>query len=259
MNKKRTKYKSILLTGASGKLGKAIIGSGLFPSILIPSSQQLDITKSEQIEAYFRDHKIDAIIHCAAIARPSECEKNPVKAIETNIIGTSNLVMEVINQNKLIKSSIRFIHISTDGVYPSTRGNYSERDETIPYNRYGWTKLGAECAVNLLSNFCIIRTSFFEPHNIKFDYSPIDLYSSKLPVNYLSKAILTILESDFIGTINIGGERKSDYDRYKEFKASLRPCKREDIIKEINFKIYYDSSMNSDLWKNLASSDLGER
>ena len=265
------KYKNILLTGGSGKLGIAIIKSGYFQNILAPSSKVLDLTNPSLVGKFFKDNKIDAIIHCAALARMIECENDPIKAVNVNIIGTCNLVKEVIKikskmsakqsflnipekQGFSIKrKGIRFIYISTDAVYPGKKGNYSEKDETIPYNKYGWTKLGAECAVNLLSNFCIIRTSFFDPNNIVFDKSPVDIYSSKMPVNELVKAIYDMIENDFIGTINIGNSRKSDFERYKEFKPFLKTCKLKDITKSLPFNMASDASLNISLWNEIKS------
>lgn len=246
------KYRKTLLTGGSGKLGQAIINSGVFPSILVPSKQVLDITKPNTIQKFFSKNDFDAVIHCAAIARMAECEKDPAKAINTNIAGTSNLVIEVLKKENFSKKKIRFIHISSDGVYSGAKGNYSEKDPTIPYNWYGWTKLGAECAVNLLSNFCIIRTSFFEPENIKFDKSAIDAYSSKVPIDYLVNAVAKMLEHKFVGTINVGSPRKSEYERYKEFKSSLKPCKFEDIIKIVSFPMAKDASMDCTLWNRIS-------
>lgn len=245
------KYKNALLIGGSGKLGQAIMNSGHFPLLVTPPRGIMDITKPNTIRKFFKNNEIDAIINCAALARMEECEENPVRAIETNIIGTSNIVLEIIKKENKTQKKIRFIHISTDGVYPGTRGNYSERSKTIPYNMYGWTKLGAECAVNLLSNFCIIRTSFFDPKKIKFDESAVDAYSSKVTIDYLTKAIAIILNNEFVGTINVGSERKSDYDRYKYFKPSLRKCKLKDISKMVNFAIANDASMKCSLWKGI--------
>lgn len=242
------KFKNIFLTGSTGTLGRAIVSSQLFRHLLTPSRQELDITVPATIKAFFDKNRVDAIIHCAALARIAQCELNPAAAMEANIIGTCNLVAEVLGRENTQGEKIRFIHISTDGVYTGTRGNYAEQDTAIPYNKYGWTKLGAECAVNILSNFCIIRTSFFDPHNIRFDCSATDAYSSKVPLVYLVKAIKKMLEGDFIGTINIGGERKSDYERYKEFKPQLAPCLLEDILKNIPAQIAKDTSMNLGLW-----------
>jgi len=241
------RYKNILLTGGSGNLGTAIRKSGLFKNLLAPSRDVLDITKPDSIRKFFEENEFDVVIHCAALARMRECEENPGKAIEVNIIGTSSLVNEVLKSNK----NIRFMHISTDGVYPGTKGNYSEKHETIPYNIYCWTKLGAECAVNVLKNKCIIRTSFFNPEKIRFDESATDAYSSKMPIKDLVKAIATMLESDFKGTINIGHERKSDYDRYKDFKPSIKPCRLNDILKTIPFEMARDASMDCSLWKRI--------
>ena len=245
------RYKNILLTGCSGKLGKAIVKSGCFPNLLTPSSKILDITKPHTIKKFFDKNDFDVIIHCAALARMLECELKPDKAIETNIIGTSNLVIEVLRKEAKSKRKIRFVHISTDGVYPGIKGNYSEKDETIPYNKYGWTKLGGECVVNLLPNFCIMRTSFFDPNDIKFDKSANDAYSSKMPSNDLVKAISEILKNDFVGTINIGSDRKSDFAKFKEFKSSLKPCKLKDIAKALPYKMASDASLDISLWKKL--------
>ncbi len=245
------KYKNVLLTGGSGKLGQAITTSGYFSSFSTPTRQILDITKPSTIKKFFDNNDFDAIIHCAALARPAECEKDPAKAIETNIIGTSNLVMFVLYKEEKLQKKIRFIHISTDAVYAGKKGNYSEKDATNPYNKYGWTKLGAECAVHLLSNFCIIRTNFFDPNNIRFDKSATDVYSSKVPINYLVKAIATMLNHNFIGTINIGGQRKSDYKRYKEFKISLKSCNFEEIANAVSFPMAHDASMDCSLWKKI--------
>jgi len=245
------KYKNILLTGSSGELGNAIIKSNLFPSLLTPSRKELDITMQETIKKFFGNNDFDAIIHCAALARMKECEENPSKAIETNIIGTSKIVNQVIKKEIKENKSIKFVHISTDGVYPGEKKNYSEKDETIPYNTYGWTKLGAECSVRILSNYCMIRTSFFDDENIVFPDAAIDAYSSKVPIGYFVKAISILINNDFTGVINVGRERKSDYEHYKEFKPSIKKCKLADIEKSVPFSLYKDSSMDVRLWKKI--------
>ncbi len=248
-------YNHVLLTGASGTLGEKIICINKAQKFLAPSRNILDIAKPETIKKFFNNNEIDAVIHCAAMARMKECQENPVVAIETNIIGTSNLVIEVLKKENKLKKNIRLVHISTDGVYPGANGNYSEKSETIPYNTYGWTKLGAECAVKTLKNYCIIRTNFFDPKDIKFDKYATDAYTSKVTVDYLAKAVIKMLESDFIGTINIGAERKSDFDNYKKYKESIKPCKLNDILKIAPFPRAQDSSMDCALWKKIENQD----
>ena len=245
--------KNILLIGGSGTLGSAILNSEYFSqySILAPSRKILDITEPETIQNFFEKNEIDFVIDSSGLARMKKCEEYPTEALKTNIIGTSNLVMEVMRKETSSGKTIRFVHISTDGVYPGTRGNYSEKDETMPYNKYGWTKLGEECTVHLLQNFCIIRTSFFDSKNIRFDCSPTDAYFSKVKIDYLVKAIYIMLNQEFIGTINIGGEKKSYYKLYKEFKPSLKSCKFDDVLKDLSFPMARDSSLNSELWKKI--------
>lgn len=245
------KYKKVLLTGSTGSLGKAMLNLPSSHSFLAPSRNALDITKPASIKSFFGKNDIDAVIHCAALARMKECHLYPAKAIETNVIGTANLVAETLRKESKEGKSIRFVHISTDGVYEGKKGNYSEKDPTIPYNIYGWTKLGAECSVKLLKNHCIIRTSFFDPNNIKYEKSAKDAYSSKVAIGYLTNAIRIMLNDGFIGTINIGSERKSDYDNCKKYKPSLEPCKFADMQKAVPFPLAKDASMDCRLWKKI--------
>lgn len=235
------KYKNILLIGASGTLGQEVSKLN-FPNLFTPTSTEFNITIPYTIRHFFNKHDVDAIIYCAGLARMKKCEDSLLDTLRINTLGVGNVVKEIMHKH------IRFIHISTDGVYNSSEGNYFENSATIPYSKYGWSKLGEECIVNLLQNFCIIRTSFFSEKNITFNYSPEDAYTSKTTISYLARAIQFMLNKDFVGTINISGEKTSYYDLYKEYKPSLKPCKLNDILKETPF-LAKDASMNISLWK----------
>ena len=242
---------TILLTGGNGTLGNEIIKLKLFDNILCSESNNLDITNQALIENFLYDNDINIIIHSAALARMRSSDENPYKGINTNIIGTSNLVRSVMRYEELAKKKIRLIHISTDAVYSGITGNYSENDATIPYNNYGWSKLGAECAVRMLSNHVIIRTRFFNPDKIRFENAATDIYTSSITVNELAKAIKLIVFMKFNGTINIWGNKISDFNLYKNNKRTLTPCKRSDIVKQLKFQIAKDSSMNCALWHRI--------
>ena len=116
----------------------------------------------DQVNEYIRDHEFSHIIHCAALARMTQCEKEPDVACHTNIIGTSHLVNAVLKKEKESQTPIRFVYISTDGVYDGVDGNFHERGPTLPYNKYGWSKLGGECAVQMYKNSLILRVSMTE-------------------------------------------------------------------------------------------------
>lgn len=241
----------VLLTGASGKLGSKILSSGSFQSIMAPSHTEFEVTNPDQLNEYLNDYKPKSIIHCAALARMKACQEDPARAIQINIIGTSNLIMALLNYEKTIQKNLRFTYISTDAVYASKTGNYPENGPTIPCSFYGWSKLGAECAVKLLQNHCIIRTRFFDKTSIPFDSSATDIFTSSMELESLVKAISQIHHSDFVGTINIGSEQQSDYLRYRQHKPHISPCLRKDIQQELNFTIAANPSMNCSLWKNL--------
>ncbi len=247
----------ILLTGASGQLGRAMGAASFYKRCLTPPRKELDITSLKSIDSYLNKHDIDRIIHTAALARQALCEEDPMSALDTNLLGTAYLVKAILRFERQRKHGIRFIYISTDGVYPGTEGHYSETSTTIPYNKYGWTKLGGECAVQLLSDFCIIRTRFFDPGHLKFDTCPVDSFTSAIALHELVTAIDKLLYSDFVGVVNVGGRRMSDYERYKAINPSLKPCRLKDIQREKKFKISRDSSFNTKRWRDFEKTIQG--
>lgn len=237
---------NVLITGASGMLGKALLNlnaNGM--NFLTPTKKEMDIRDSSQVSDYFKNNKIDAVIHCAAIAKVKQCDLDSENALFTNINGTSNVVKEAFNLK-----GIRFIYISTDYVYPCTEGNYSEEDLAIPFTLYGWTKLAGECVVRAIENHCIIRTSFFDKNNIPFSDAPSDAFSSKIEIRDLAKAILLLTASNFKGIINVGQEKKSLYDLYKKYKPEIK----ESSIKDLSNQRARDSSMNVLVWRTLSEN-----
>lgn len=244
-------YKNILLTGGSGNLGTSILESGKFKDILSPSHEEIDLCDIDSIRNFLSGESLEAVIHCAAFTSMTDCEKNPEIAINVNTMGTSNLVSGILKKEYDQGNKIRFIHVSTDAVYSRSEGNYSESSSTIPNSIYGWTKLGAECAVNTLKNYCIIRTSFFNPEKLKFSEAPDDVYTSKLAITELVDSIKILLESDFVGTINVGNKRISNYDLFRRYIHGLKPCKLSQIESKLPMKLPRDSSMNIELWEKI--------
>jgi dTDP-4-dehydrorhamnose reductase len=242
---------TVLLTGGSGTLGTAIRRArALFPPIVAPPRSELDITDAAMVESVFGRGGFDAVIHCAALARVAVCERDPDQARRVNVDGTRNLVAAAASARR----PIRFLHISTDGVYDSVSGNHREDDEPRPYNVYGATKLEAERAVATLAGHCIIRTSFFDETAIPFADAATDAYSSKLPVSELAGAIAVLLASGFVGVINVGGERRSNYDLFKAHKPDLKETTFAAIQAAVPVPLARDSSMNIDRWTALQSA-----
>ncbi len=235
---------NILLLGGSGTLGKNIIKSKKFKKLKYPTKKKLNITNKNQIYKYFCKNKINLVLHCAAVARVRDCEKNKKKAYKINVIGTRNIVETILKIKKKYNRDIKLIFMSSDAVYPSTKGNYKETDKLFHYNYYGYTKIEGEKLVRKLKKFIIIRTRFFNKKKIPFNYSATNIFTSALEVKDLVKYISLIIRKNFQGVINLGRSKISDYDQYKKYKKNLKPCDKKIIFDEIKFKIASDASLN---------------
>ena len=241
---------NILLLGGTGTLGSQIIRSRIFQNLKYPSKKKLNILKKDKIEKYLLNNNINLILHCAGLARVKACESNKNKAKKVNIDGTKNVVNSILNIEKKKKKSIKLVFISSDAVYPSTKGNYKENDRLSPYNIYGWTKVEGEKVVKKLKNYMIIRTRFYNKKKILFKYSATNIYTSSLEVDKLVKYISILIKKRFKGIINVGGKKISDYKKYKKYKKSLKPCDKSKVFNELNFKIATDASLNTSKLKN---------
>ena len=64
----------ILLTGGTGRLGCEL--RALLPSIAAPSRAELDVTRSETIEAALKRYEPDVLVHAAAYTDVAAAEKD---------------------------------------------------------------------------------------------------------------------------------------------------------------------------------------
>ena len=232
----------ILLFGASGCLGTEL--KKINPNIICPTSAECNIREIYDISAVIDLHKPDIIIHAGAVTDNRMVEKNPMEAINTNIIGTANIAMAC------IQNGIRLVYISTDYIYKGDRGNYTETDEIQPFNLYSWTKLGGECSVKGVVNHLIIRTSFGKN---TFDYKEafIDKWSSKDYVDIVAPLIYEAALSPITDVLNLGTERKTLYAHATERSSNIKPVK----IADTNFFTPYDTSLNLQKWMDYKTSD----
>ena len=78
----------ILVTGASGQLGRSIKSlvekNKINHSFIFISRDQLDLSCLKSIQSYFKDHKFDLIINCAAYTAVDKAE-------ESNLYYTSEI------------------------------------------------------------------------------------------------------------------------------------------------------------------------
>jgi len=98
---------------------------------------------------------LTALINCAAISSPAQCESDPEMARAINI--PSRLIQGL---HDSAQESTLFIHLSTDQVYSGSKAYWTEEDTCSPVNQYGLSKLEAErYIVANWRNYVILRSS----------------------------------------------------------------------------------------------------
>ena len=245
MNKHMIDQKKILFTGGSGLLGSEF--KKILPDICYPSKSDFDVTDFNQMDRYLAGADWSMIIHSAAFTSPPKIDQNPLLALNINVGGTANVV------RLCIKYGLKLIYICTDYVFKGDRGNYSEEDPVLPVNKYAWSKLGGECAVRLYDNSIIVRTTF-GPNVFPFEKAFVDQWTSRENVSTMARMIARLLDSDFKGTIHVGGKKKT----VMEYAKILDPVKniKELSIRDVNFKVPTDTSMNCSLYESLFSKEV---
>lgn len=106
----------------------------------------IDIINKKKLSKIFNKFKFSGVFHFAASLSVPESQTNPLKYYKNNVLGTENIIME------MIKKKIRYIILSsTCAVYGnSEKIKIKETDALIPQSNYGKTKLLAE---NLVINY----------------------------------------------------------------------------------------------------------
>lgn len=160
----------VLITGANGFIGRywidcllqtgaRVIATGLGAARFDFSSdpgfnyRSLDITNSVDVESMLRQERPDAILHAAALSKPDDCERDPLRANGINHEATRQLIQAAAPIGSY------FCYISTDFVFDGAIGMYGEEELPNPINHYGFTKWQGEQAVQQYPHaWSIVRT-----------------------------------------------------------------------------------------------------
>ena len=209
--------KKILVTGGNGRFAKILKKNNNKLDLYFTTKKECNILNLNSIEKKFKKIKPDIVLHCAALSRPMEGhEKNISKSIDLNIIGTANMT------KVCEKNNIKLVYFSTGYVYEGTKGNYSETDPVKPFNNYGLSKLGGECAVSMYKNSLILRITMTEkPFLYKKAFS-------NLKTNYMFHEDLVKILPKLInqkGIINVGGKTQSVYSFAKFQNKTIKKIK----------------------------------
>lgn len=151
----------ILVTGGAGFIGSAVVRhiirntsdsvvnvdkltyAGNLESLAETSSsarytfEKVDICNRAELDRVFREHQPGAVMHLAAESHVDRSISGPTAFIETNIVGTYNLLEAARKYWQSLdaarKAAFRFHHISTDEVYGDLEGPEDLFTETTPY------------------------------------------------------------------------------------------------------------------------------
>jgi len=107
--------------------------------------ERIDIVDSASLARCFDKYDIDGIIHLAAESHVDRSIAGPARFIETNILGTFNLLQLALQRHQAGKT-IRFHHVSTDEVYGSlgVDGFFTETTPYAPNSPYSASKASSD-------------------------------------------------------------------------------------------------------------------
>ena len=160
-----------LITGAGGMMGshlyEALKETDVVPTYykspldprdaITQDMEVMDVLDKEEVVRTLSFYKPDVIYHLAAQSRPDVSFKDPALTINTNVIGTINLLQACAE----LALKPLFINASSSAVYGETMDEFDRRqddwlmppnetDRCLPLSPYGTSKLAQE---NIVKNF----------------------------------------------------------------------------------------------------------
>ncbi|MBD3344048.1 MAG: sugar nucleotide-binding protein [Chitinivibrionales bacterium] len=175
----------ILLTGASGLLGRAIYNEltthsgdrviGTAFSRAQAPLVKLNLRDRKAVEQLIGEEKPDLIIHSAAERHPDICRKDPEGTLRLNVEVTRWIAEFAKETGSLL------LYISTDYVFDGTAPPYHPEDTPNPVNLYGKSKLeGERCIQSILEDYLILRVPILYGPIESLDESPVTIIARQL-------------------------------------------------------------------------------
>lgn len=176
---KNHKIKSVIVTGGCGFIGSHFIEEccARFPNIELINIDNLsyaaskktelllskhknyhhyniDISNTTQVKNFFNSRSIDLIVHFAAESHVDNSITNPINFLQTNLIGTYNLLDCIVKSSNVLSKKPLFHHISTDEVYGDLAIDddpFSEDSQISPSSPYSASKASSDHLVEAWS------------------------------------------------------------------------------------------------------------
>jgi len=134
---------------------------------------KMDICNFELIKPLFKD--VDCVFHLAAESRIMNCIQNPLKAINSNVLGTAN-VLQASRENGVK----RVIYSSTSSAYGNNPTPNVEHQPDDCLNPYSLSKVSGEKLCSMYTNLFGLKTIILRYFNVygrrqpaKGQYAPV--------------------------------------------------------------------------------------
>lgn len=196
--------------------------------------RHVDITRSEELDAFISPITPHVVFHCANLAGGVDfCEKYPEKARAFHYDATV-AIGEICK-----RLGSRFVYISSDYVFPDSSQPIDEDAKTGPLNEYGKLKLRSEeWITNAMKDFLIIRTTNvygWDPNSLTPNYvmnvlntvgsgrpfvAPSYLWGTPTYVTDLVRAIFELVERGETGIYHVVGP-----DFVNRFEWAVEICR----------------------------------
>lgn len=238
--------------------------------------EQIDIRDAEALADVFAKYDFDAVMHLAAESHVDRSVEGPKDFIETNIVGTYNVLQAARGYWDALgakqKNKFRFHHISTDEVYGDLEGGDPPFHEQTPYqpsSPYSASKASSDHLVRawhrtyglpvLITNCSNNYGPYQFPEKLIPHMILSALHGRDLPVYGDGKqirdwlyvgdhveALLKVVESGKIGqTYNIGGNAERQNIEVVQTICDLLDELKPGVLQSINGTLERDQALSS--------------
>ena len=237
------------VTGACGLIGSYIlrVAPQYAPDwdVRPITRAQVDLLDFPAVRTIWNQQQPSLVIHCAAMSKSVDCQKNPDLARRVNVEATAQLAE--------LAADGRFLFFSSDLVFDGRKGSYSERDSPNPLTVYGETKAAAEQIILRNKSHTVLRTSLNAGRSPAGDRSFTeetrsawqkgktlklftDEFRTPIPAIVTSRAVWEIVRTKATGLFHLGGaERLSRWEigqllakRWPGVQAKMEPVSLRD-------------------------------
>jgi dTDP-glucose 4,6-dehydratase len=155
--------------------------------------ERIDIVDFEGVRTLFQKHDIDTVVHFAAESHVDRSIYGPREFIQTNILGTFNL-LETAREHWKDRKDVLFHHVSTDEVYGSAGEDefFTETTPYDPHSPYSASKAASDHLVRSYSHTYGLPVTL---SNCSNNYGPYQFPEKMIPlmiINMLNEAPLPV-------------------------------------------------------------------